>query len=238
MMEEQNIRMAIDRHWAASAAGDQVAEHEIYHDDTVCEYPQSGEVIHGRRNLRVLRSHHPGRPSGFAVRRIVGQGNLWVTEYVINYEGKRAYTVSIMEFRDGKVSHETQYFADPFDAPAWRAQWASASPSTPTTPTVKMLAIGTITPGSDPAAVRAILPTEVRETVKLYLDGKIDQWYSLQNRQGVVFILNVTDVSTAHEMLEKLPLGQAHLMSFELLPLGPLNPLRALPGMSAPADQR
>jgi len=46
-----------------------------------------------------------------------------VTEYVITYEGKRAYTVSIMEFRDGKVSHETQYFADPFDAPAWRAQW-------------------------------------------------------------------------------------------------------------------
>jgi len=101
-MEEQNIRMAIDRHWAASAAGDQVAEHEIYHDDTVCEYPQSGEVIRGRRNLQALRSHHPGRPSGFVVRRIVGEGNLWVTEYVITYEGKRAYTVSIMEFRDGK----------------------------------------------------------------------------------------------------------------------------------------
>ena len=112
-MEEQNIRMAIDRHWAASAAGDQVAEHEIYHDDTVCEYPQSGEVIHGRRNLQALRSHHPGRPSGFEVRRIVGEGNFWVTEYVITYEGKRAYTVSIMEFRDGKVSHETQYFPIP-----------------------------------------------------------------------------------------------------------------------------
>jgi hypothetical protein len=54
---------------------------------------------------------------------IVGEGCLWITEYVITYEGKRAYTVSIMEFRDGKVSHETQYFADPFDAPAWRAQW-------------------------------------------------------------------------------------------------------------------
>jgi hypothetical protein len=92
--------MAIDRHWAASAAGDQVAEHEIYYDDAVCEYP-----------------------SGFEVRRIVGEGNLWVTEYLITYEGKRAYTVSIMECRDGKVSHETQYFADPFDAPAWRAQW-------------------------------------------------------------------------------------------------------------------
>jgi hypothetical protein len=57
------------------------------------------------------------------VRRIAGEGNLWVTEYVITYAGTRAYTVSIMEFRDGKVSHETQYFADPFDAPAWRAQW-------------------------------------------------------------------------------------------------------------------
>ena len=126
-MEEQSIRAAIDRHWAASAVGDQAAEHEIYHDDAVCEYPQSGEVIHGRSNLQALRSHHPGRPSGFAVRRIAGGGNLWVTEYVINYEGRRAYTVIVMQFRDGKVSHETQYFADPFadpfDAPAWRAQW-------------------------------------------------------------------------------------------------------------------
>ena len=122
-MEAQNIRTAIDQHWAASAAGDQVTEHEIYHDDAVCEYPQSGEIIRGRHNLQALRSHHPGKPSGFAVRRIVGEGNLWVTEYVISYEGKAAYTVSIMEFRDGKVSHESQYFADPFAAPAWRAQW-------------------------------------------------------------------------------------------------------------------
>ncbi|MBB3175661.1 nuclear transport factor 2 family protein [Variovorax sp. Sphag1AA] len=122
-MEAQNIRTAIDRHWAASAAGEQVVEHEIYHDDVVCAYPQSGEVIRGRHNLQALRSHHPGKPSEFVVRRIVGEGNLWITEYMINYEGKQAYTVSIMEFRDGKVSRETQYFADPFDAPVWRAQW-------------------------------------------------------------------------------------------------------------------
>src|SRR5215469_9397823 len=128
-MEEQRVRAVIDEHWAASAAGDQVAEHEIYHDDTVCEYPQSGEIIHGRRNLQALRSHHPGKPSGFAVRRIVGEGNLWVTEYVITYEGKRTYTVSIMEFRDGKVSHEPQYFADRFDAPAWRALSGSSGRS-------------------------------------------------------------------------------------------------------------
>lgn len=107
-----------------------------------------------------------------------------------------------------------------------------AQSGSPPTPTTRILAIGTLNPGSDPAAARAILPAEVRETVKLYLDGKIDQWYSLQQRNGVAFILNVTDPAAAHEMLEKLPLGQAHLMSFELIPLGPLNPLRQLQGMA------
>ena len=107
----------------------------------------------------------------------------------------------------------------------------SANPPAPT-PTTKILAIGTLNPGVDPAAAFAILPTEMRETAKLYLDGKIDQWYSLQERRGVVFILNMTDTAAAHEMLEKLPLGQAHLMSFELTPLGPLNPLRQLQGMT------
>ena len=107
-----------------------------------------------------------------------------------------------------------------------------AQPTNPPTPTTRILAIGTINPGVDPAAVRSILPNEVRETVKLYLDGKIDQWFSLQDRNGVVFILNVTDPAAAHDMLEKLPLGQAHLMSFELIPLAPLNPLRQLQGMT------
>ena len=106
--------------------------------------------------------------------------------------------------------------------------------ATPPTPTTRILAIGTLNQGVDPAAARAILPTEVRETVRLYLDGKIDQWYSLQGRPGVAFSLNVTDLATAHEMLEKLPLGQAHLMSFELTPLGPLNPLRQLMSTGSP----
>jgi hypothetical protein len=107
-----------------------------------------------------------------------------------------------------------------------------AQPANPPTPTTRILAIGTVNPGVDPAAVRSILPHEVRETVKLYLDGKIDQWFSLQGRSGVAFILNVTDPAAARDMLEKLPLGQAHLMSFELIPLAPLNPLRQLQGMS------
>ena len=107
-----------------------------------------------------------------------------------------------------------------------------AQPANPPTPTTRILAIGTVPAGVDQANVRAILPNEVRETVALYLAGKIDQWYSLQGRMGVAFILNVTDMSAAHEMLEKLPLGQAHLMSFELIPLAPLNPLRQLLGMN------
>jgi hypothetical protein len=109
-----------------------------------------------------------------------------------------------------------------------------AQSANPPTPTTKILAIGTINPGVDLAAVRTILPKEVKETVNLYLDGKIDQWYSLQGRAGVAFILNVTDAAAAREMLEKLPLGQAHFMSFELIPLAPLNPLRQLQGMTTP----
>ena len=104
----------------------------------------------------------------------------------------------------------------------------------PPTPTTRILAIGTLNPGVDPAAARAILPTEVRETVKLYLDGNIDQWYSLQGRPGVVFILNVTDTAAAHEMLEKLPLGQAHLMSVNRRPKLALTQLWCSRGHVAP----
>jgi hypothetical protein len=69
---------------------------------------------------------------------------------------------------------------------------------TPMTPTTKILAVGTFAPGTDMSQVQRILPTEVRETAQLYLDGKIDQWYSLEDRPGVVFILNMTDTQSAH----------------------------------------
>jgi hypothetical protein len=123
MMQDEQIREVLNAHWRASASGDLNAEHDIYEDDAICDYPQSGERIMGRSNLRALRGHHPGKPSGFIVRRMVGTGDLWVTEYTIDYQDKPAYTVSIMEFREGKVVHETQYFADAFEAPAWRSEW-------------------------------------------------------------------------------------------------------------------
>lgn len=122
-MGDQGIRAALEQHWAASASGDLETEHSIYDDDVLCEYPQSGEKIRGRRNLQALRGHHPGKPGGFGIRRIVGAVDLWVTEYVINYGDKPFQTVSIMEFQNGKVIHETQYFAEPFEPPAWRSKW-------------------------------------------------------------------------------------------------------------------
>jgi hypothetical protein len=123
VVQERQIREALRIHWAASAAGDADAEHDIYTDEVTCDYPQSGERILGRSNLQALRSHHPGKPSGFDVRRILGRQDVWITEYTITYQEHATCAVSIMEFRSGKVVHETQYFADPFEAPAWRTKW-------------------------------------------------------------------------------------------------------------------
>jgi hypothetical protein len=120
---EEQIRTALHALWHASAAGDTDAEHDIYDDDVICDYPQSDERILGRKLLQALRSHHPGKPSGFEVKRILGNGDVWITEYTIAYQGRVAYTVSIMEFHNGKVAHEAQYFADLFETPAWRRQW-------------------------------------------------------------------------------------------------------------------
>ena len=108
------------------------------------------------------------------------------------------------------------------------APGAMAQPASPPTPTTRILAIGTIQPGADLQRVRRILPGEMQAAAELYLQGKIDQWYSLQGRPGVVLILNVADPAAAKEMLEALPLRREHLMSFELVPLGPLTPLRQL----------
>jgi hypothetical protein len=75
---------------------------------------------------------------------------------------------------------------------------------------------------------QAIMPSEVRETVKLYLAGKIDSWYVRKDQPGVVFLMNVGTVKEAHDLLEALPLGKAGIMEFELIPIGPLSPLQYL----------
>jgi hypothetical protein len=119
-MDDRTARAALQRHWDASDANDFEAEHEIYREDAVLDYPQSGERIHGRDNIRESRFVQPNKKR-FTVQRMIGSGDLWVTEFVLTYDGIPSYTVSIMEFRDGLVAHETQYFADRFDPAPSRA---------------------------------------------------------------------------------------------------------------------
>ena len=121
-VRDPDIRAALDQHWAASDANDFETEHLIYQEDAVLDYPQSGERTRGRSNIQNQRAIQPSKKR-FTVRRIIGGGDLWVTELILTYDGKPSYTVSIMEFKGDKVARETQYFADPFVAPAFRAQW-------------------------------------------------------------------------------------------------------------------
>src|SRR3954463_13370663 len=101
-MDDPTVRAMLERHWAASDASDFEAEHDIYREDAVLDYPQSGERIRGRRNIQESRTVQPNNKR-FAVRRINGSGDLWVTEFVLTYDGVPSYVVSIMEFREGRV---------------------------------------------------------------------------------------------------------------------------------------
>jgi hypothetical protein len=120
--DDSEIRAALEAHWAASDANKFEVEHQIYREEAVLEYPQSGERIRGRRNIQASRVAQPNAKR-FTVRRIVGAGNLWVTEFILAYDGRPSYSVSVMEFLDGKVARETQYFADAFEPGPSRAQW-------------------------------------------------------------------------------------------------------------------
>jgi SnoaL-like domain len=121
-MGDINVRAALQRHWAASDVNDFAAEHEIYRSDAVLDYPQSGERIRGRANIQASREAQPNAKR-FTVRRMLGGGDLWISELVLTYDAQPFYTVSIMEFEGGEVVHETQYFGDPFEPGPSRAQW-------------------------------------------------------------------------------------------------------------------
>jgi SnoaL-like domain len=126
-MGDREIRAALERHWAASDANDFDSEHDIYWDDAVLEYPQSGERILGRPNIQESRTVQPNKKR-FSVRRIIGNGDFWITEFVLTYDGTPSYSVSIMEIRDGKVARETQYFCDPFQPGSSRAHLVELMP--------------------------------------------------------------------------------------------------------------
>ncbi|MGA2758207.1 MAG: nuclear transport factor 2 family protein [Solirubrobacteraceae bacterium] len=122
------IRALLQEHWEASERGDADAEHAIYAADAILDYPQSGERFRGRSRIQAQRGGHPAERH-FAIRRILGGGGLWVSECVIPYDGVPTYSLSIMEISDGLVTHETQYFADPFPAAPGRAALAEPIPA-------------------------------------------------------------------------------------------------------------
>jgi hypothetical protein len=121
-MGDDDVRVALRRHWAASDTNDFATEHQIYRADAVLDYPQSGERIRTRANIEASRVAQPNAKR-FTVRRMVGAGDLWISELVMTYDAQPFYVVSIMEFEGGGVVHETQYFSDPFEPGPSRAQW-------------------------------------------------------------------------------------------------------------------
>jgi hypothetical protein len=123
----ESIRATLEEHWQASENGDTEAEHAMYSADSILDYPQSGERFRGRTTIAAQRGGHPA-DRHFTVLRITGSGNLWVSECIITYDGVPTYSVSVMEFADEKLVHETQYFADAFGAPAWRTELAEPMP--------------------------------------------------------------------------------------------------------------
>jgi hypothetical protein len=121
-MRDDDLQAALRRHWTASDANDFATEHQIYRDDAVLDYPQSGERIRGRHNIQASRTAQPNTKH-FTVRRMLGGGDLWITELVMTYDSQPFYVVSIMEFEGAQVVHETQYFSDAFQPGPSRAQW-------------------------------------------------------------------------------------------------------------------
>ena len=120
-MDDREIRAALERRYANIT--DQEEVHELYADDVIFELPQGKERIVGLANLRAMREAYPAQVE-ITPTRIRGSGPLWVIEVLISYDGGAPmHAVNLMEFRQGKIVHEAIYFGDPWQAPAWRAQW-------------------------------------------------------------------------------------------------------------------
>ena len=122
-MDEPTVRAMLEQHFSS---GDPDLSHEMYHEDAVLEFPQSGERFAGVENMREWRSSYPAS-TRVEFREIRGRGYLWVAEVSISYEkGPWSFGVSILEFRGDKIARESIYVAEGWEPPEWRAQWRSA----------------------------------------------------------------------------------------------------------------
>jgi hypothetical protein len=126
-MDDAERREQVRRYWEITASDqEQDITHQIYHDDAVLEFPQSGERFEGVPNFKEWRSQYPASVT-LEMRELRGQGELWVVEGSISYNGGPPQpAVNILEYRGDKVARETIYVTEPFDAPEWRARWRAA----------------------------------------------------------------------------------------------------------------
>jgi hypothetical protein len=119
-MDDERRRALLERHWQTTEIEQ---HHEMYHEDAVLEFPQSGERFVGVAKFRAWRSKYP-TPVSFEIRRIRGGGEFWVAENSVSYDGGPWNpSVSILEFRGDKVARETIYVTQPWEAPEWRAPY-------------------------------------------------------------------------------------------------------------------
>lgn len=102
-------------------------EYGMRHPKFEAEMPQSGERFASREKLREMQRAFPDPPK-IALRRVVGEGDVWVAEATSDYSGRRFHTVLILEMRDDLILRETRYYAEPFEAPAWRSDWVEIMP--------------------------------------------------------------------------------------------------------------
>ncbi len=130
-MDEEAVRATLQHYIDYSGAGDEDRASEIYHPDAVLEFPQSGERFEGVENFREWRRNYPADVE-LEILRVRGADDLWVAEMRGRYNrGPWNYAPAIYEFRGDKVSRETIYVGEPWEAPEWRAQWRAAPPREP-----------------------------------------------------------------------------------------------------------
>lgn len=122
-MDEAVILDRLRDHWQFAGVDEDKA-HEIYHDDAVLELPQSGERFVGKQSFLTWRRTYPAKLD-FKIRRISHDGDLWVAENLVSYDGSPyQFVVYILQFRGDKIAHERVYVFEGFEAPEWRAEWA------------------------------------------------------------------------------------------------------------------
>ncbi|MBA3688421.1 MAG: nuclear transport factor 2 family protein [Chloroflexi bacterium] len=122
MADDEN-RATLERSIVAMFAGDIDGATEAMADDAVVEWPQSGERIVGKQACSLVYKNYPGGSPPYELRRISGAGDMFVVEAEGQYGADTSYMTSIVEFRNGQIVKQTDYFASPFEAPAWRSQW-------------------------------------------------------------------------------------------------------------------